>query len=155
MEQLTLQHFHEPSPQSALQNQDAHLPETLWNWPPILITNFVYAYAVFKCWGKMDAVDTLQKLARDTCYKPQSPAQTAKHAADDTCSKEKMARSAQLNGRNNQGAGEEEKEMDIDVMDILMFLQYQSLASNAPPMQQGPCPEDVSTEKVQAWLQAH
>jgi len=62
MEQLTLQHFHEPSPQTndhAAQNQDACLPETLRNWPPMLIMNFVYAYAVLKCWVKTDAVDTL------------------------------------------------------------------------------------------------
>jgi len=94
-------------------------------------------------------------LARETYYKPQSPAQTAKHAADDTCSKEKTAQSAQLNGMNNRGAGEEEQKMEIDIMDILMFLQHQSSASNAPLMQQGLCLEDVSTAKVKAWLQAH
>jgi len=155
-ERLTLQHFHDPSPQTndrAAQNQDARLPETLQNWPPTLITNFVYGCAVLKRWGKPGAVNTLQKLARETYYDPRPLAQTAKH---DHRSKEKTARSARLNRKNSQGVGGEEQKMDIDIMDILMFLRYQSSsASNRPPMQQGPCPEDVSTAKVQAWLQAH
>jgi hypothetical protein len=154
MERLTLQHFHDPSPQTndrAAQNQDARLPATLQNWPPTLITNFVYGCAVLKCWGKTAAVNALRKLARETYYNSRPLAQTAKQAADDHRSEEKMARSARLNRRNNQ----EEQKMDIDIMDILMFFRYQSSASNGPPIQQGPCPEDVSTAKVQAWLQAH
>jgi hypothetical protein len=154
-ERLTLQHFHDPSPQTndrAAQNQDARLPETLQNWPPTLITNFVYGWAVLKCWGNTAAVDALQKLARETYYYQQPPAQTTKQAADDRRSEQEIARSGRLNGRNERRAGAEEQEMDIDIMDIMMFLRYRS---SAPPIQQGPCPEDVSTAKVQAWLHAH
>jgi hypothetical protein len=52
IERLTLQHFHNASLQTttlAPQNQDARLPESLQDWPPTLITNFVYGCAVVNC----------------------------------------------------------------------------------------------------------
>ncbi|KIM76124.1 hypothetical protein PILCRDRAFT_655278 [Piloderma croceum F 1598] len=158
-ERLTLQHFYDPpTTDRAQENQDARLPETLQNWPPTLITNFVYGCAVLERWGKTDAVGALRKLARATYYDQRPPPQTAKQAADDHRNEGNAARTARLTRRNggeeeqkNQGAGEEEQNMDIDIMDIMMFLRYRS---SAPPIQQGPCPEDVSTAKVQAWLQA-
>jgi hypothetical protein len=154
-EQLTLQHFHDPSPQTsdrAAQNQDARLPETLQNWPPTLITNFVYGYAVVKRWGKTNSVDTLRKLAKETYYNRQPLAQITKQPADENRRDQSKARSARFT--EPPGSGEEDRqEMDIDIMDILMFLRRRSLVSDAPPIQQGPSPEDVSTEKVQAWLQ--
>jgi hypothetical protein len=158
-ERLTLQHFHDPSPQTndrAAQNQDARLPETLENWPPILITNFVYGCAVVKRWGKTGSVDTLRKLARETYYNQRPQAQIAKQAEDDHHSEQKSVRAARLDNRNKDkgaGAGEEEQKKHMDIMDILMFLRHKSV-SEAPPIQLGASLEEASTTKVQAWLRA-
>jgi hypothetical protein len=110
----------------------------------------VYGYAVVKCWGNMGSVDTLRKLARETYYDQQPLAQIAEWAVDNCCSEQKAERAAQLDRRHNKkGAGEEEQEMDIDIIDILMFLQFRSVSEVSPT--QGASPEDVSTTKVQAW----
>jgi hypothetical protein len=121
------------------------LPETLQNWPPTLVTNFVYGCALVKRWGKTGSVDTLQK------------SQITKQAADENCRDQSNSRSARFTSRKEvNGSGEEEQqEMDINIMESLMFLRQRSLVSDAPPMQQGPSLEDVSMEKVRAWLQPH
>jgi len=160
IERLTLQHFHDASIQTttlAPQNEDACLPESLADWPPTLITNFVYGYAVVKCWGKKNSIDIIRKLARETYYNRRPLAQTTKQVADERHSDQSKARSDRFARRQEaHGSVEEERqEMDIDIMDVLMFLRHRSVVSNTRPMQQGPRPEDVSTEKVHAWLLPH
>jgi hypothetical protein len=72
-EQLMLQHFHDPSPAINLlspHNQDARLPADLEDWPPMLITNFVYGCIMVKHWGKKDSFDILGRLTKGTYYDP-------------------------------------------------------------------------------------
>ena len=48
----------------------------------------------------------------------------------------------------------EQQEMSMeDIMDFVACLWHQSSRSEMP-MQQGPSEEDVSREKVEAWLQS-
>ncbi len=106
---------------------------------------------------------TMQRLTQDTYYNPQTQAQIDKQAKDTKGDKEGKDWEARLARRNlaksvgesvGEGVGEgEQQEMSIeDIMDIVAFLWHQSQASR-PPMQQGPSEEDVSREKVEAWLQ--
>jgi hypothetical protein len=62
---LTLQHFHNRPPFSAPPNQDARPPDHLTNWPPSVITNFLYAYAALKKCGSENSRAFLWKESRD------------------------------------------------------------------------------------------
>lgn len=162
-ERLTLQHFQDPSCGTTLispHNQDARLPADLQDWPPILITNFVYGCTVVKCWGNMDSITTLQKLTQDTYYNPEAQTQMDDQAKDACHMEQHKVWADRLSKRNaDQGAGQgvgeaEQQEMSMeDIMDFVACLWHQSSRSEMP-MQQGPSEEDVSREKVEAWLQS-
>jgi hypothetical protein len=105
---------------------------------------------VVKCWGKTNSVGIIRELAREAYDDRRPLAQITKQAADERRRDQGKAQSARFTNRQEaHGSGEEERqEMGIDIMDILMFLRHLSLVSNAPPMQQGPSPEDVLQKTI-------
>jgi hypothetical protein len=71
---FTLHHFVDVSTLSAQiyhfapNNTDARQPEDTDHWPPALILDYVYAFAVLRAWGQKDFIDYVQEQTRAAYY---------------------------------------------------------------------------------------
>ena len=157
---LTLQHFFEILSNITLQhapnNKDARLPTDLSQWPPAIIIDFMYGAAALRKWGLKAGIDKLRKITKETYYFQDVPARKATAAKVQESVQAHAARAskrAEASGSGAAAGGEEEQEMNRnDMMDIVVGLLWlqQPMSRTQPPSL--PCPEDVSTEKVAAWL---
>jgi hypothetical protein len=159
---LTLQHFFEISSNITLQhapnNTDARLPTDLSQWPPAIIVDFMYGAAALQKWGLKAGIDKLRKIMKETYYFQEVRDETARKATAAKAQESVEARAGRASrraGASGSGAaagGVVEQEMNRnDMMDIVMGLWLQHPMSGTQPPSL-PCPEDVSREKVAAWL---
>jgi hypothetical protein len=157
---LTLQHFFkilsDITLQHARNNKDARLLIDLSQWPPAIIIDFVYGAAAL---GKWPASINSRKTTKETYRFQEVRDETARKATAAKAQESVQAHAAQASkraeasGSEAAAGGEEEQEMNQnDMMDIVVGLPWlqQPMSRTQPPSL--PCPEDVSTEKVAAWL---
>src|ERR1700676_1510875 len=154
---LTLQHFFEILSNITLQhapnNKDARLPTDLSQWPPAIIIDFMYGAAALRKWGLKAGIDKLRKITKETYYFQDVPARKATAAKTQASVQARAIRASRRAGASGAAAGGAEEEMNRnDMMDIVMGLWLQHPMSGTQPPSL-PCPEDVSREKVAAWLQ--
>lgn len=159
---LTLQHFFEILSDITLQyapnNKDARLPTDLSQWPPAIIVDFMYGAAALKKWGLKAGIDKLRKITEETYYS-QKVRDEATHQATAAKAQESVqaratraSRRAGASGSGTAAGGPEEQEMNRnDMLDVVMGLWLQHPISGTQPPSL-PRPEDVSSEKVAAWL---
>jgi len=153
---LTLQHFFEISSNITLQhapnNKDARLPTDLSQWLAAIIVDFMYGAAALQKWGLKAGIDKLRKITKET-YDETTRKATASKAQESVQARAgRASRRAGASGSGAVAGGAVEQEMNRnDMMDIVMGLWLQHPKSGTQPPSL-PCPEDVSREKVAAWL---
>lgn len=151
---LTLQHFFKISSNITLQhapnNKGARLPTDLSQWPPAIIVNFMYGAAALQKWGLKAGIDKLRKITKETYYFQEVRDETAHKAMAAKSQESVQARAGRASKRARAAAGGAVEQQN-DMMDIVMGLWLQHPTSGTQPPSL-PCPEDVSREKVAAWL---
>ena len=145
-------------------NQDARPPDDVMQWPPSVITDFVYACAIVRKWGSKRSTQMLRDLTRDVYSKGHSSAPDIVSQKRQQSQKQSQARSDHLKERKGRGKEvengdshgmtlrrEEQKPEMEEIMDWISFLWSRHANPCKTPQQHES--SEGGEEKVREWLQ--